>query len=493
MSRRLCLLLLTTPLVFIACAEGSDSEPAAGEMLPSPERDASASLGTDDPAPALGGGTAVDAGTPDALAAGGAPGGGAGGASAGGEDTGGSPGAGGGGPGTGGGAAASGGGAPGPGGCADGTTRACLDCPAGTQTCAGGAWGACAAPTEICDGADNDCDGRADEGFADLGAVCSAGGGACARDGRVVCAPGGAATVCDAMAAAPEAEACDGADNDCDGRSDEGLAGCCQVDGDCGANESCIARACVRDALPGCEDVYEATGFGSYEGRTAGRPAEHHGACVPDSPAPEMIARFRFPEAEEVEIDTTNSGFDTVLHVRTACEDVATEVACDDDSGQGGGTSRVRFQAEADTDYYVMIDGFGAAEGRFFVSAWPVRAGTCASPDLLLWQTSRFGTTAGASAHDPEGCGRGGSPERVFAFTAQGNGLLTASTADSGYDTVLYVRTACDDPASEIACSDDRGVFDTSSSVTFNVENGRTYYLFVDGYDGGGDFWLHLE
>ncbi len=74
---------------------------------------------------------------------------------------------------------------------------------------------------EICNGADDDCDGDLDEGFAGLGTACQVGVGVCLRSGVRVCAAGGQAVECDAEAGAGEAESCDGLDNDCDGASDE--------------------------------------------------------------------------------------------------------------------------------------------------------------------------------------------------------------------------------------------------------------------------------
>ncbi|MCA9545788.1 MAG: hypothetical protein KC613_15395, partial [Myxococcales bacterium] len=74
---------------------------------------------------------------------------------------------------------------------------------------------------EACDGADNDCDGAVDNGF-ELGTACSAGVGACARDGAWQCGPNGG-RVCDAQPGPPAAEVCNGLDDNCDGNVDEGL------------------------------------------------------------------------------------------------------------------------------------------------------------------------------------------------------------------------------------------------------------------------------
>jgi MYXO-CTERM domain-containing protein len=116
-------------------------------------------------------------------------------------------------------------------------------------------------PPEVCNGADDDCDGRTDEEDPQLGAACDAPGlGICAR-GALACREG--ALVCVAVGS-PGPERCNGLDDDCDGETDEpgpdvgaGLACRTGEPGRCADGlTACIAGAleCRPARAPGPED-----------------------------------------------------------------------------------------------------------------------------------------------------------------------------------------------------------------------------------------------
>jgi Notch-like protein len=102
-------------------------------------------------------------------------------------------------------------------------------CAGTSATCGGAAGWVCSYPAATfqaaearCDGLDNDCDGAIDEPFPLRGTACSNGQGTCRRTGTYVCNAAGTAVSCNApVAGTPADESCNGLDDDCDGLVDE--------------------------------------------------------------------------------------------------------------------------------------------------------------------------------------------------------------------------------------------------------------------------------
>ena len=132
----------------------------------------------------------------------------------------------------------------------EGLTRSCSTaCGGGLQVCNFGVWSQCTAPqpqTEICDGQDNNCNGQVDELWPNKGLPCNVGQGACQRTGIFLCRSDGSGVQCSAQAAPPQVESCDGVDNDCDGKIDEDWPdkgkSCSAGAGACNRNGTYICR-----------------------------------------------------------------------------------------------------------------------------------------------------------------------------------------------------------------------------------------------------------
>lgn len=78
--------------------------------------------------------------------------------------------------------------------------------------------------------------------------------------------------------------------------------------------------------------------------------------------------------------------------------------------------------------------------------------------------------TSGASA-----------PDRVFKVIAHKTGTMTVTTTDADYNSFLYVSDACAPSANTwLECVNDSAAA-AGESMSFPVESGKTYYVFVDG------------
>ncbi len=128
--------------------------------------------------------------------------------------------------------------------CVAGATGSCTTAcgSTGSRVCSGAcAWGACAAPAETCNGRDDNCDGRTDEGCCSAMAPCAT---TCGSMGTTLCDAAGMPTGCRAPP-----EVCNGRDDDCDGARDNGFA--C-VPGATGACTTACGSAGRRTCLPSC-------------------------------------------------------------------------------------------------------------------------------------------------------------------------------------------------------------------------------------------------
>ena len=129
-------------------------------------------------------------------------------------------------------------------------------CKVGTQICLeDGTWADCQQAVypaqEVCNGKDDDCDGKVDDGVTPCechknkatqecytGDPSSAGKGICTK-GTQTCQSDFTWSACKGDVQ-PQTESCNGKDDDCDGETDEG----CQCPSGCNVDKDCVVAAC---------------------------------------------------------------------------------------------------------------------------------------------------------------------------------------------------------------------------------------------------------
>jgi len=188
---------------------------------------------------------------------------------------------------------------------------------------------------------------------------------------------------------------------------------------------------------------------------------------------------------------------------------VDTGEACDDgnaDDGDGCSAACAREDVCGDG-----VRAFGEAcdDGNLLAGdgcdgACRLEAGVCGAAIVDLNAVGNFGgagtrvawagTLAGAGNDSSGACTSGDGEELALAFWVGARSRVSFTTeagASFDGDTLLYVRTSCADPDTEIACNDD---IDTdmgryaSAVVLDDVAAGTQLYVFVDtwGEDGPG-------
>ena len=108
-------------------------------------------------------------------------------------------------------------------------------------------------------------------------------------------------------------------------------------------------------------------------------------------------------------------------------------------------------------------------------------------------------TDATVEPGEPKHAGKIGGHSVWISWLAPANGLLTLSTANSSFDTLLaaYILDPGNDPPLQrlhgVGADDDYGGLETSF-VQFGVNAGQTYQIAVDGFNGAtGDIDLQLN
>ncbi len=198
------------------------------------------------------------------------------------------------------------------------------------------------------------------------------------------------------------------------------------------------------------------------------------------------------------------ASFDTRLAVYAdACPLGPDEaIACNDDEiGCLGFTSRLVFQATAQTTYLIRVGGYneGAGPGTLEIAEPPPAPDNddCENAVAVGLNSLTPGTTTGATNDEAPDCGTEVTAPGVWYALVGDGSEVTVETCDEvfNYDTRLNVyRDGCQTltcvGGSDDACGQDL----LQSQVTFESEEGVSYLVLVQGFLGAtGDFNLRVR
>ena len=314
---------------------------------------------------------------------------------------------------------------------------------------------------EFCDGVDNDCDEEIDEDAADAPTWyldADSDGFGDPENSITSCFPpeGYVENSTDCDDSDPNtfpgaAEVLDGVDNDCNGLIDDIPTIACETGADCPSGFYCYDGECVPECPPGTTACA--------------------GSCV------------------DLSNDPNNCGSCNIICPpgQTCFNGECIEVPENCTDG-----------VDNDNDGYVDCDDPDCDENA---NCNPLVPGnTCAVPIAIDPLSIPFSTSGNTSTFTDDyttsstGYGANG-PEVVYAFTPSSSALFSVKLVadNTDFDSVLYIRTTCDNHSSCIGESDS-GV-DGGEEVQFVSIEGDTYYIFVDGYgtEDMGNYQLVIE
>ncbi|MBI5488284.1 MAG: DUF4215 domain-containing protein [Deltaproteobacteria bacterium] len=397
-------------------------------------------------------------------------------------------------------------------------TTSCGSAGTGTcsDTCTAPSGAACAPPAESCDGVDDDCDGLADETFDCVRGTTVACTTACGTAGSGLCSD--ACGLPDSATCAPPAEACNAADDDCDGSTDETFAciagatapctvGACTGTQTCSA--SCAAGSCAF-GLPPANDVcgtgvIDVSAGGVFVGSSCAANNDYGYTCgLVFGGSPDVVFRLDLPGTRDVILDTVGSSFDAMLFVRSggACPGTSAD-RCDDNSAGGSpGQARVQWSGAPAGTHWIVLDGAGAGgRGNWVLNVSinlppPPTNDACARATLLSSSVRVTGSTERATDDHVSSCASGtGAADVWYTFTLTSRQIVYLDTVDgSAWDSAIdLLQGSCPAPATVAGCSDD--ACGGSRSQWFGVLDAGTYYVVVDGAAAGqqGDYALTFQ
>jgi len=230
--------------------------------------------------------------------------------------------------------------------------------------------------------------------------------------------------------------------------------------------------------------------------------------ALPNS-GPETYYSFTDTETRIVTVDLTVSDPEQDLDLFVLGADCDAAACIDHSTKTRPEDERVRFAAEADREYRIIVDGYvmpvGLGPGSTGAAAFNLSV-SCETPSCTPAATVDCDTTELAGNNGLPGStdslttyGCGGDDdgrEYVYSFDSpiQGEVTVTLDIANTALDDLdLFILEDTGNACSAVDCVG-ASLTRFDETVTFDVTFGTTYYIVVDGHDESeGDYLLSVE
>lgn len=215
-------------------------------------------------------------------------------------------------------------------------------------------------------------------------------------------------------------------------------------------------------------------------GNTSAEADDFRSTCGGGGAGPDIPYLLEIPYPFDLAAEVVSGSFDTVLHLRSLCDDPTSQVACDDDDGEGSLSALSPTGLEAGS-YVLVMDGYDArdfGEYSLDIGITPAPIDPCVEASTVTASGALTGNTCGITPTGDEGsCGGDEDREHAYLIEITADSSFVAEVTTTDFDMVMYLREECASSATEITC-------DTGESGDPRIETTLTpgtYALFIDG------------
>lgn len=228
----------------------------------------------------------------------------------------------------------------------------------------------------------------------------------------------------------------------------------------------------------------------------AGEPA-HAGIA----PAATLWWEWTAPAGSTVSVDTSGSGYDTILSVYTGSTLGGLTLVSANDDDLGKVTSRVTFTAQAGVSYQIAVDGKNGASGLTLVNVGTTPINDAfASPTTISGESLHVTGTnfrATLEAGEPRIGSFAGGTSLWYRWTAPRTGRFQVSAVSEDFNPIIAVYTGSALNALSLVDASGNSAANNKSngaSWTIAATAGSTYVITVDTKSAGtvGRFTLSL-